>query len=186
MATVSLHGEAIAIALAQFRREPDLIRNRAVAAHTALLGVAGVDMRDSAAIGFSFGGFAVLDLARSGAPVTAVANFHGLLTTAMPAKRGEVNVRGGYTGSGDPLVPAADVTRFQEEMSQVDVDWQISIYGYALHSFTNKDVGKLGDPRTAYDPLSHNASWQVAMDFLQLSFEQVGSSNRDEDLCILT
>ena len=176
-----LHGEAITSALAQFRREPDLVRNRAAAAHKALLCVAGVDARDSAAIGFCFGGFAVLELARSSAPVAAVASFHGLLTTAMPAKRGEVNARVAvYTGARDPLVPVADIIKFQEEMSQADVDWQITVYGNALHSFTNKDVAKLDDPRMAYDPLSHSASWRAAMDFLRSSFEQVGSGRRDK------
>lgn len=169
-----LHGEAMASALAQFRGEPDLVRNRAAAAHRALQCVAGVDASDSAAIGFCFGGFAVLELARSGAPIAAVASFHGLLSTALPARRGDVKSRVAvYTGARDPLVPAVDVTGFQEEMSRANVDWQVSIYGNALHSFTNKDVDMLGDPRMAYDPISHAASWQAAIDFLHATFTRL-------------
>lgn len=174
-----LQGATMASRLAQFRADSDLVRNRVAAAHTALLCVAGVEAPRSAAIGFCFGGFAVLELARSGAPVAAVASFHGLLTTAMPARRGEVTSRVAvYTGARDPLVPLCDVTRFQEEMSKADVDWQVSVYGKALHSFTNADVGKLDDPRMAYDLLSHDASWHAATHFLKAAW--IGGTSRSE------
>lgn len=90
---------------------------------------------------FLFGGFAALDLARLGVPVPAVASFHGLLTTAMSAKRVWKRARCGLHRYPGSLGACRRGHRFQEDMSQVDVDWQISIYGNALPSFTNKDVG---------------------------------------------
>lgn len=39
----------------------------------------------------------------------------------------------------------------QSEMMQAQADWQMSVYGRALHSFTNVAVDGLGDLRMAYD-----------------------------------
>src|SRR3546814_8166244 len=50
---------------------------------------APIDASRLAAIGFCFGGAAVLDLARSGSNVKAVISFHGDLRTDNPALRSE-------------------------------------------------------------------------------------------------
>ncbi|WP_037504429.1 dienelactone hydrolase family protein [Sphingobium bisphenolivorans] len=165
-----LKGEAMANALQRFREEPDLVRGRVDAGVEALQRISGVDLSDSAAIGFCFGGFAALELARSGAPIAAVASFHGLLSTARKAKIGQVKARVAvYTGARDPLVPAQDLGTFQQEMDAADADWQLAIYGNALHSFTNKDVDALGDPRMAYDERAHHSSWSAMLGFFDQS-----------------
>ena len=168
-----LEGEEMQRALERFRTQPDFLRQRVNAGFEALLSIAQCDAKHSAAIGFCFGGFAVLELARSGTPVAAVASFHGLLTTARPAAKGEINTRiAVFTGARDPLVPAADITTFQQEMSQAMADWQVTVYGKALHSFTNQDVDTLGDPRMAYDEAAHRMSWNALIDFLDAHLPQ--------------
>lgn len=165
-----LGGEAMQRALKSFREQPDLVRGRVAAGFDALMVASGVDASHSAAIGFCFGGFAALELARAGANVAAVGSFHGLLTTARPAKRGDISARiAVFTGALDPLVPGEDVASFKEEMSAAGVDWQLSVYGKAKHSFTNEDVDRLNDPRMAYDPLAHRLSWNMLTDFLDIS-----------------
>lgn len=168
-----LEGEEMQRALDRFLARPDLVRQRVNAGFEALLSAAKVTADHSAAIGFCFGGFAVLELARSGAPVAAAASFHGLLTTARPATSGQIRARlAVFTGARDPLVPALDLATFQQEMSAAEADWQMTVYGNALHSFTNQDVDQLNDPRMAYDETAHRLSWNALIDFLDTSLPQ--------------
>ena len=59
--------------------------NEALVQLKAQAASAPIDSGKLAAIGFCFGGSAVLDLARSGADVAAVVSFHGGLDTDDPA-----------------------------------------------------------------------------------------------------
>ena len=162
-----LEGEAMMQAFQAFRADPAFVRRRVRAGYDALCSLAGVDAGLTAAIGFCFGGMTVLELARSGAPVPAVASFHGLLTTAAPAGNGSMSARILVaTGDRDPLVPPEDVAAFQQEMRDADADWHLLVHGRALHSFTNPAVGTLGDARMAYDPTAHRLAWTALVTFL--------------------
>lgn len=162
-----LEGAEMLAALDAFRGDPGYFRRRVRAGFDALCGLDGVDAARVAAIGFCFGGMAVLELARSGAPVAAVASFHGLLTSAAPARPGEVRARVlAATGALDPLAPPEDVAAFQEEMRTAGADWHLLVHGRALHSYTNAGVADLGDPRMAYDPFAHQLSWAALTSFL--------------------
>lgn len=68
-----------------FRANRDSLRVRVGAAFDVLLARPAVDSDRMAAIGFCFGGMAVLELARGGADVKAVVGFHADLTTAKVA-----------------------------------------------------------------------------------------------------
>ena len=165
-------GEAeIAPAMARFQADPPLLRGRVTAGLEALIATMGVGPDRIAAIGYCFGGLAVLELARSGAAVKAVASFHGLLTTQAPARAGAIKARIlACTGALDPLVPPDHVTTFQAEMMAAQADWQLIAYGRALHSFTNVAVDGLGDPRMAYNPSADRQSWAALCGFLDESF----------------
>lgn len=114
----------------------------------------------------------MLELARSGAPVPAVASCHGLLTTIAPAAPDTIRARIlAITGVRDPLVPAADIDAFRDEMALAGADWQLLLRGCAWHSFTNCAVDRLGDDRMGYDPLAHRLSWSIFIDFLADTFE---------------
>lgn len=167
-----LDGEEIPAALARFRADPAFLRARVTAALDAMVAASGIPPERSAAIGYCFGGFAVLELARSGARLAAVASFHGLLTTTRPAVPGAITTRIlACTGDADPLVPPADVAAFQNEMRAADADWQLLVHGGALHSYTNIDVDGLGDPRMAYDPAAASLSWAALLAHLAASLE---------------
>lgn len=168
-----LEGEEMHSALAAFRANPDCLRRRVRAAFDALCSLEGVRPHRTAAIGFCFGGLAVLELARSGAPVAAVASFHGLLSTAAPARPGEIRARVlALTGALDPLAPLQDVAAFQREMDEARADWHLMVHGQALHSYTNRAVDSLDDPRMAYDPIAHQLSWSTLTTFLNLSLNE--------------
>lgn len=177
-AAADLHGggrpltdEEIGPAMARFRNDPPLLRGRIAAGVDALIAATGLPPERIAAIGYCFGGFAVLELARAGSAVAAVASFHGLLTTGESARQGEVTTRIlACTGALDPLVPPGDVTMFEAEMANAAADWQLIVYGRALHSFTNAGVDDLGDPRMAYDRSADMQSWSALLGFLDDSF----------------
>ncbi len=149
------------------RADTGVFRRRVRAGFDALIALDGVDPARAAAIGYCFGGMAVLELARSGAPVTAVVSFHGLLRSGQPARPGEVGARVlACTGAKDPLVPLGDVDAFGREMDAAGADWQLIVYGHALHSFTNRNVAGGADPRMDYDPSADRQSWAAALLFL--------------------
>jgi dienelactone hydrolase len=74
------------------------------------------------------------------------------------------------TGAKDPLVPLADVAAFSSEMDAAGADWQLIVYGRALHSFTNRNVAGGADPRMDYDPAADRQSWAAALLFLDEAF----------------
>ncbi|WP_197524528.1 dienelactone hydrolase family protein [Novosphingobium resinovorum] len=168
-----LEGEAIHDALKRFRAEPDRLRSRVQAALAALSDISGLEPEDMVGLGYCFGGFCVLELARSGVPVRAVASFHGLLNTSRPASRDTLKARiAVFTGGLDPLVPPDHIAAFQAEMPLAAADWQLGIYGRALHSFTNSTVDALGDPTMGYHAEADESSWAAMLRFFDISFKR--------------
>lgn len=120
-----------------------------------------VDKRHVAAIGYCFGGTTVLELARSGADIAGVVSFHGGLDTPKPATAGNLKAKVLVLhGADDPSVPPAQVSAFQEEMRSAGADWQLVMYGGAVHSFTNPDSGSEPSRGAAYDEKADRRSWE--------------------------
>ncbi len=113
---------------------------------------------------------AALALARAGADLAGAVSIHGSLATSRPAQPGAVTARILVChGASDPHVPLADVTAFAEEMDHADADWQLVMYGRALHGFTHRDAvpGAPGAmPGVAYDRLADERSFAAARAFL--------------------
>lgn len=119
-----------------------------------------------AAIGYCFGGQCVLELARGGADVRAVASFHGILSTDAPAAPGAVRAHVAvYTGARDPHAPRGDVEALRAEMEAAGADWQITEYGRAYHAFTDPGANT---PQTGrqYDALADRTSWASTLALL--------------------
>jgi dienelactone hydrolase len=111
----------------RLRDDPRRMSQRALAALTALAACPQVDGR-LAAIGFCFGGMAVLALARAGADLAGAVSIHGSLATPRPAEAGSVRAKVLVChGALDPHVPMTHVTAFVEEMNQAGADWQLTI-----------------------------------------------------------
>ncbi|WP_084166334.1 dienelactone hydrolase family protein [Stutzerimonas azotifigens] len=141
--------------IAALRADRPLLRRRARAALGVLRGLKGegIDAERLGAIGFCFGGGAVLELARDGAPVKGVVSFHGNLDTPDPTAA--ANIRAAILvlhGALDPAVPPEQVDAFVQEMKGApQVDWQLVSYGQAVHSFTNPLADAPG--RAQYHPV---------------------------------
>ena len=118
-----------------------------------------------AAVGYCFGGRAVLELARTGADLAGAISVHGSLETANPASQADIKAKVLVChGALDPHVPTAQLTGFIQEMNTAGTDFQLIVYGGAMHGFTH-DVGPQG-PGAAYDPASDKRSFLAIKAFL--------------------
>ncbi len=181
--------ERVMASLMALRDDPELLVRRARAGLTALSGCPEAGGR-RAAVGFCFGGMAALALARAGADLAGadpagadptgadrvgaglagVVSIHGSLATTRPAVPGAVTARILVChGASDPHVPPGDVIAFAEEMNQADADWELVMYGRAMHGFTHRHAvpGAPGAmPGVAYDRLADERSFAAARAFL--------------------
>ena len=158
--------ERVMACLLALRDDPARLVRRGRAGLTALSGcpeAAG----PMAAVGFCFGGLAVLALARSGADLAGVVSIHGSLATSAPARPGTVTAKVlACHGAADPHVPPSDVAAFAEEMNRAEADWQLVMYGRALHGFTHRHAVPGATPGVGYDRLADERSFAAARAFL--------------------
>jgi dienelactone hydrolase len=142
------------------------LRARINAALTALKSRKEVDPKRIAAIGYCFGGTTALELARSGADILGVVSFHGGLST--PSPEDAKNIKGkilACTGGDDPFVKLEEVHEFILEMKAANVNYQIDLYGGAVHGFTNPAAGNDPTKGMAYNEQADHRSWQAMKDF---------------------
>jgi dienelactone hydrolase len=155
-----------------YKNNPKLMRDRVGAALDVLRREPLCDPKRVAAIGYCFGGTCVLELARSGADVAGVVSFHGGLATANPADA--KNIRGKVLvlhGGDDPHVPPKDVAAFEDEMRSAGVDWQLVVYGGAVHAFTNPGAGNDKSGGAAYNAAADRRSWEAMKAFFAEIFK---------------
>jgi dienelactone hydrolase len=173
--------ERVMACLLALRDDPALLVRRARAGLTALAGCPEAGGR-MAAVGFCFGGMAALALARAGAelagpdPASAelagAVSIHGSLATSRPAQPA-MTQPGAVTarilvchGAADPHVPLSDVTAFAEEMNRAGADWELVMYGRAMHGFTHQQAVPGALPGVAYDKLADERSFAATRTFL--------------------
>jgi dienelactone hydrolase len=141
--------------------------NEALAQLKAQAGSAPIDLTNLAAIGFCFGGSAVLDLARSGADIKAVVSFHGGLTTDNPALGKNIKARVLAMNGADDKGTMPDADKFMDEMRGSPADWQFVVIGHAVHCFTEKGEDSAG---CRYDEKVAQRSYRLMHDWLRESF----------------
>lgn len=141
--------------------EPARLRARAAGALAALAGHDAVDGGRIGAIGFCFGGTMALELARSGAELKAVVGFHSGLATKAPGDAGAIAGRILVCiGADDPMIPPEQRAAFEGEMRDGRVDWQMQLYGGAVHNFTNPRAAEMNMPDAVrYDAHADRHSW---------------------------
>jgi len=92
------------------------------------------------AIGYCFGGAAVLELARSGADLRGFVAFHGGLAT--PEGQDYSKAKGRYLilhGGADAVVSMEDFGALANSLEKQGVDYEMITYGGAPHAFTVYD-----------------------------------------------
>jgi dienelactone hydrolase len=155
-----------------FYKDRQMMRRRANAGLEVLRNNRLVDPKRIAAIGYCFGGGTALELARSGADIAGVVSFHGTLDTPNPddAKRIKCKVLA-QTGGSDPFVTKDKVNAFEDEMTKAGADWQLNVYGGAVHSFTNPDSGNDPSKGAAYNKEADQRSWEAMKQFFAEIFK---------------
>lgn len=148
-----------------FYGDPELTRARAAAGLEQLRAQPGVDPGRIVVIGYCFGGFVALELARTGADVAGTVTFHGSLKSDRPQEAANISGRVlVLTGSDDPVVPDTEIADFVAALREGEVaDWQVHLYGGAQHSFT---VPGADHPPAVYDAAADRRSWAALLDFL--------------------
>ncbi|HET6804284.1 MAG TPA: dienelactone hydrolase family protein [Frateuria sp.] len=141
--------------------------NLALAQLKAQAGKAPLDTGRLAAIGFCFGGSAVLDLARSGADVAAVVSFHGALAAGKPGLPDHFKARVLAMNGADDEGTMPDADAFMDEMRASRTDWQFVVLGNAVHCFT--EVGE-NSPGCKYAPRAAARSYRMMHDWLDAAF----------------
>lgn len=158
--------ERVMACITALRDDPAFLVRRGRAGLTALSGCPEVSGA-VAAIGFCFGGMAALALARSGATLAGAVSIHGTLATGRPAEPGAIAAKVLVChGAVDPHVPMNDVVAFADEMDHAGADWQLVIYGRAMHGFTHKHASPGAVPGVAYEPLADQRSFAATTAFL--------------------
>lgn len=151
--------------------DADTIVNRAQAGLDTLAAQPEVNPTQLAAIGFCYGGKVVLDLARSGAPLKAVATFHATLAPKAPAIEGQI--QGEILvlhGELDSMVTLDDVASFREEMHAAKVDHEVIIFENAKHGFSNPladERAKANGVDLGYNPEAERQGLDAMYDLLE-------------------
>lgn len=128
-----------------------------------------VDSGRVVAIGFCFGGTAVLEHARSGESLAGVVSFHGNLDSKNPGTNFNTKLLILH-GAIDPYVKKEDIDKFKNEVNKAKADYQWIEYSGAVHSFTNPKAGNDPSKGSAYQAAADKRSWQHFKDFLKEVF----------------
>ncbi len=154
-------------ALTDWQADRAGLAERALAGLTALAEAPEYAGPPLAAIGYCFGGTAVLSLARAGADLAGIISVHGTLSTPTPAAvcsiRAQLLV---CHGARDPHVPIGDVSNFMTEMTAAEARWQLNVYGSAMHGFTHRDAVAGAIPGVAFDEAADRQSFNDIKGFL--------------------
>jgi dienelactone hydrolase len=158
--------------IAPFLNDRVLLRDRLVATVAEVRKLDIVDPQRIAAIGFCFGGVCVLDLARSGIDIRAVASFHGMFgrpptLPIVPIKAKVI----AFHGWDDPLAPPADVVALAKEMTEAGADWQLHAYGHTMHAFMAVGANR-PERGIQYNERSAKRAWAALRHYLEESFAQ--------------
>ena len=132
-----------------------------------------VESEKLAAIGYSFGGSSVMQLAYSGADLDGVVSFYGSLPPATPEQAAKIKARVLVAhGDADSFIPAERIQAFKKALSGAGVDWEMDIYGGAHHGFSNPYADGYGIDGLAYEELSDRRSWLRMLAFFEELFEE--------------
>lgn len=180
--TVDMYGNGKEVVLpkdasrlsAELRGNLPLMKQRFKAAMARLQAHPMVDKIRIGAIGYSYGGSTVLEMARHGVSLRGVVSYYGDLSTKHPARKGKfkssVLV---LNGAKDPMVPATQVANFKKEMKKAGADFKFINYPNATHLFSRRAANALAKKYNlplAYDHKVDKKSWDAMIRFFKRIF----------------
>ena len=128
-------------------KDPKAMESRFKAAQAELAKQATVNPQKIGAVGYCFGGAVVLNMARTGDDLKAVAGFHASLGLNTPAPApGTVKAKILIlNGADDPFVKKEQYETLKKDLDAAKADYRIVEYPGAVHAFTNPEATALGE-----------------------------------------
>ena len=129
-----------------------------------------IDPDKIGAIGYCMGGGFALEQARAGADLKGTVVFHVTMPNPVdpdtkPQFKGRVLA---LHGSADPVTPKPMMDALEAELTAANVDWQIMMFGHAVHSFCIE--GANNPPVQVYDEALCKQSYRLMRDFFAQTF----------------
>lgn len=149
----------------------DLGEKRFAAAHKILISQPEMSGEKVGAIGYCFGGAIVMEMARRGLPLAAVASFHGSLGALTPVEKGAVKAKVlVLNGADDTFIKPEQISKFKSDMDAAGADYEFINYPGAKHGFSNPAATKRGKQFNI--PLEYNEavdreSWQAMKELFE-------------------
>ena len=123
-----------------------------------------VDSNQTAAIGYCFGGYTVLNMAMLNLGLKGVVSFHGSLNGVKPPVNRPVTTQVLVChGEADDFISKEDIEAFKKMMTSHQINYQFKSYQGAKHSFTNPmadEAAKKFGIGVAYNEDADKASWE--------------------------
>jgi dienelactone hydrolase len=114
-----------------------------------------VDAKKIVAVGYCFGGTVLINMARAGADVAAIAAFHAGLSMNTPAPKQVKTKVLVLNGADDPFIKPEQVEAFKKDMDAAKADYRYINYPGAVHAYTNPEATEAGKKFNL--PLAYNA-----------------------------
>ena len=160
----------------ELRKNPSMMKARFDAAREVLSKHPSVDSKRIAAIGYSLGGYIVLEMVRQGSDLAGAVVFWGTLKTERPAQKGMVKARVlVLNATEDPWTPMELVKQFKAEMDAAGVDYKVIDYPKTKHGFSRHDADSLArkfNMPLAYDAEADRKSWAEMEAFFNMLFRK--------------
>lgn len=158
--------------------ERQLIVERLSKAIEAVSAHPSADPNKVAMIGFCFGGLCVLEFTKTGYPLKGAVTFHAALGNPYDLHVQPIEIASSIPASilmlqgyKDALAPEGELRKLEKELTQAGADWQMVIYGNAMHAFTNPKAN-MPEHSLQYHELTAERAWLAMKNFLSEIFSR--------------
>jgi dienelactone hydrolase len=159
--------------MAEIRANKEKWLARATAGIEVLRKNEKVDPKRIAAIGYCFGGSTVLELAFSGADLSAVVSFHGGLSVPESTDKIKAKILICH-GADDAFIPKETIEKLKAKLDAGKVSYKFIAYPGAVHSFTVPEADKHGMKGVAYNAEADKKSWEDMSALFEEVFKKKG------------
>lgn len=142
------------------------------AAYNQLQSMEGINITETVALGYCFGGSVAMTMANLGKPLDAVVAFHSGLQLPAQPKEGIDTRYLVLNGAADPFVTEEQKENFKKSMEEAGLTYEFVDYEGAVHAYTNPGADSLGEEfglPLKYDAKADSASWEKMKTFLGIS-----------------
>lgn len=149
--------------------KPGAFAARSKAALDALRNEQGVDKAHLGAIGFCFGGTALLKLVYSGEKLDGAVVFHGGLMAPDANEQKQIHASLAILhGAEDTFTKPEEIEKMKKALEGAKADWYMVTYAQAQHAFTNPEADKFKIPGIGYNEKAAKRSWAEMEHFFRV------------------